>query len=266
MSVLLGHQGAGGSDFRFPLRTISRGNAGVVDIHAPTLFQAYPNWFWYYEDFLWDAFDADEMALSIYDHSPSGSPTKGLVANGTGGQFQLKASSTSEAQMLAICQDDNLFIQGNLPFMFAARVKVVHTMAANQNVLIGVTSAFKNDPVTPDYWTRHAMFKLDTDTDLLLESDDNTTDTDDKDTGIDITAGEWYWYVIENGSNGRLYYGLIDNEGYMKTWNLEDKFGVTAPSYGANNMQPFVGVLKASGTTTPEILCDAVLYGGQRVQ
>ena len=264
MSGLLRRQGSGGSDFRFPLRTIGRLNGGSSDIHSPILFQNIPNWFWYYEDFLWDAFDADEHPLHIYDHSPSGSPTKGLVSNGTGGQFQLKGSSTSEAQTLAMTMGDKLYIQGNKPFYFEARVQTVHAMAANQVVIVGLGSEIGDDPVTFDYVDRNCWFRQDADTDLLLECDDATTDQDDKDTGTDITAAEWYTYAIERGTNGKLYYALVNDDGFMKTWSLPEKFGGTDPSFGANNLQPIIAVHKASGTTTPEVLIDYVLFGGAR--
>jgi hypothetical protein len=262
--VLLGHQGSGGSDFRFPIRTISKGDGHDKAIHAPTLFQAFPNWYWHYEDFLYDALDATEIGISLYDHSPSGSPTLGLVANGTGGQLQLLATNTNEAQTLALMMDDNLFIQGNLPFFFAARVKTVHTMAANQKVIVGLGSALKNDPVAPDLITRNLWFLQAATTDLLVEWDDGTTDRDDKDTGADITAGAWYWYIIERAPNGAIYFGLLNASGYLKTWTPQEKFGLADPSFGANNLQPIVAVHKASGTTTPQILVDAMLFGGQR--
>ncbi len=262
MSILK-HQGAGGSDFRFPLRTISRADGQTLDVHAPTLFQAFPNWWWYYEDFVVDALQSDEH-FTIYDHSPSGSPTKALVANATGGVLQMKAAATSEAESLVWSMNDNLYVQGNLPFLFAARVKTVHTMAANEVVIVGLGSAIANDPVTPDWITRNVWFRQDASAALLAEADDGTTDTDDKALGPTITAGDWYWYVIERGKNGRLYYGLIDKNGLCKTWTLEDKFGINSPSFGANNLQPLVWALKASGTTQPEVLIDGVIVGGER--
>lgn len=263
MSGILCHQGGGGSDFRMPLRTISRPTGASVDVHAPTLFQAFPSWWWYYEDFIVDALQSDEH-FTLYDHSPSGSPTKAVVANATGGQLQLKCSSTSEAQTLAFYFDDNLLVQGNLPYLFAARVKVVHTMAANQQVIIGLASAMETDPVTFDYLTRNSWFRLETDADLMIEADDGTNDQDDKDTGADITSGDWNWYLQERGTNGKTYYGLINPSGFLQTWTLPEKFSGVDPSFGANNLQPLIAVHKASGTTTPEILIDAVILGGAR--
>lgn len=263
MSGLLCHQGGGGSDFKFPVRTIGKPDGGLLELHQPTLFQNWANWFWFQEDFLYDALDDTEIGIHLYDHSPVGAPTKGLVANGTGGQLQLKCSNDNEAQTLALTMQDNLYLQGNKPFFFAARVKVVHTMAANQVVLVGLASGLATVPVAFDQVTRNLWFRLDGDSDLLVEADDNSTDTDDKDTGADITSGDWYWYVIERGTNGRCYFTLITDDGLMKTWTL-DKFGVADPSFGANNLQPAVVVHKASGTTTPEVLIDAVIFGGAR--
>ncbi len=249
--------GGGGSSLHFPIETAYRMPGAQQPVTGINWFQNLPGWYYFYEDFLFDAFDIDESPLAIYDASASGSPTTGLIADAVGGQFQIQLASTSEAEMVGFTMNDNLYIQGNKPFIFEARVKTVHTMATAQNVVIGLASDVNSS--TLDNLTRNLWFRQAATADLQTEFDDNTTDQAITDSGLDITANAFYGYRIEfDGSIAR-----------MSTWdNLGENFKTWArysPAFGANNLQPVVLAQKTSGTTQPELAVDYIAFAGVRV-
>lgn len=257
----LNHQGGGGSRFNFPLEIFQRGY-GNQALASPIWNQDPMRYAWFWEDYLYDALPSDPVS-TVYDISASGSPTTGLVADAACGAFQIQLASTSELELVAQTMGNNLYIPGNKPFLFVARVSTVHTMATAQKVLIGLSSdADANDP---DNMTRNLWFMQAGSTDLKIEFDDNTNDVDDQDTGKDITAATYYWYVIEQGTNGEIYFRIADGDGSNpKTYTFPSKFNAARPSFGANNLQPFLGVFKSSGTTQPEIKIDAYGFMCQR--
>jgi hypothetical protein len=249
--------GGAGTRWSFPIETAYKMPGANQPVTGMAWYQNLPGWFFYHEDFLWDAFDIDEHPLAIYDASASGSPTTGLIADAVGGQYQIQLSSTSEAQLVGFHMAGNLYIQGNKPFIFEARVKTAHAMAANQNVVIGLASDV--DTSTLDDITRNLWFRQAATADLQTEFDDATTDDDDNDSGVDITEDAFYIYRIEfDGSIVRM--GLMDalGEGY----NTVAEY---SPAFGANNFQPVILAQKTTGATQPELHVDYVAFAGCRV-
>lgn len=257
---LVKRTGAAGAALPYPLQTIL-GPAGTARQFLSPVWYQHLGLYWFFEDFLFDE-APDDLPWTAYDKSAAGSPTVGLVASGTGGQWQMKCAATSEAETLAWYFNDNLPIRGNVPFLFACRAKVVHTMAANQVVVIGLGSALVD---TFDDMTRNAWFKLDADADWNIEYDDNTTNVDDQDIGEDVVADTFYWFFIEfDGTELRFHLGSGDGQN-IASWNGPKNFSQTEVAFGANNLQPFIAVQKASGTTTPEVVLDLVAFCGVRV-
>lgn len=251
-----------GSAFGFPLKTVWRPAGSRQGVQSVQPYSAHKNWFWRVEDFLWDAFDIDEHWLATYDASAAGAPTLDLVADGTGGQFQIKLASTSEAETAGLTMADNLYFDGAKPFYFETRMQVVHTMAANEVLVWGMASDVNT--ATLDNIVRNAWFRQDADTDLLIETDDATTDTDDKDTGFNVTAATWYIFSIERDRNGTIYFTKADGDGQNpKTWSMKKNFSVAEPTF-SGNLQPVILCQKSSGTTTPEILVDYLVCAGAR--
>lgn len=249
-----------GTKHQFPLMTFDQAASSKQEFHTPAWYQSLSH-HWYLEDFVTDALPSD-TPFSIYDQSATGTPTTAIVADATGGQYQIKLTNNSQVESAGITFGDNLLIQGNLPFLFVARLKVVHTMAANQVLWFGLGSDVGLDP---DNITRGAFFVLRGDTNLLVEVDDNTTDTDDKDTGIDLTADTFYWFGIERERSGRLTFHFAEGDGEnVRIVEFANRFGVLNPTFGNNNLQPHILVSKTTGTTTPEVIVDLVATCGAR--
>jgi hypothetical protein len=260
-SSIFKKSGQGGLSTAFPIQSFTRrGEGGIGELASPLWNQDLLNRYWFWEDFLYDALPSDPP-FTVYDVSSAGAPTAGLSANATGGAFNIQLAATSEAEIVALTHGDQLQIQGNLPFLFLARVSTVSAMATAQKILIGLGSAADSDP---DAMTRNAWFLQAGSTALKMEFDDGTNDVDDQDTGVVVTAGAYAWYAIENGFDGELYFRYATANGPCRTWTFPSKFNAARPSFGANNLQPFIGVYKASGTTQPQIKVDCYGFMGVR--
>lgn len=260
-SSIFKKSGQGGTRLSFPIESFTRrGEGGLGELASPLWNQDLLHRYWYWEDFLYDVLPSDPP-FTIYDVSSAGTPTQALSANATGGAFNIQLANSNEVEDLFITHGDQLQIQGNLPFLFLARVSTVSAMAANQKVIVGLASAADSDP---DALTRNAWFLQAGSTALRMEFDDDTNDVDDQDTGVTVTAGAYAWYAIENGFDGNLYFRYATADGPCRSWTFPDKFRAAAPSFGANNLQPYIGIYKASGTTTPQIKVDCYGFMGVR--
>lgn len=249
--------GQSGTAHAFPLLTRGAAPSATRQDDPPSLdwFCDLSNWFWFVEDFIRDT-DLSDEAFTIYDKSASGSPTAGVIADATGGQYRLKLASTSEAEDLFWTLNGNLPIDSAKPFVFLARCMTAHAMAAAQRVIVGLGSDYTTilDDITRNIW-----FRQEADTDLLIEVDDATTDTDDFDTGKDISEDAWVEYMIVKGYDGTIFFCVKDNKGQnFQMLKMVDGSGFSG------NLQPILGVQKDSGTTTPELLVDYVAFCGAR--
>lgn len=251
----------GGTCLPGPLQTLLPVADSARQFVSPAMF-SHLAWHWYFEDFNIDAAQSDPL-WGLYDVG-SGDPTTAIKAGEAGGVYQIKLTSNSQEEQATFDLADNLVIRGNKPFFFAARCKIIGSMAANQKICIGLSSGRILDP---DNYTRSIWHMLaGADQSLLLEADDTTTDSDDKDTGFDLTASTYYWHVIEQGFDLKTVFRLLDGDGQgIRSWNLKDHFGVTDVAMGANNLQPCITVYKASGTSQPDLYIDAIAFGGVRV-
>lgn len=257
------HQASAGTVLEFPISTRLRASDASIAGRFPLLGQAYNDWFWHSEDFLHDSLDLTKTPFALYDASAAGSPTADVKSNETGGVYQIQLAATSEAETVGLTNGDMLGIQGNRPFFFAARVKVISAMAANQNIVIGLGSAMNT--TTLDNLTRNLWFRqTGAATNLLLEADDNTTDQS-VDSGLTVTANVYNWYVIEQGVGG-VYFSFASAHGASwRTHKLSSpKFSGSEPVFGANNLQVIIAAQKTSGTTQPEIYIDAIVFAGER--
>lgn len=196
----------------------------------------------------------------LEDDSAAGAPTLAVVADFDSGAFEMTLASNSEAEYVSLSFNDELNIDtDNGPIMYA-RVRVdVMPAAAAESIVIGFASA-RND--TLNSITNNAWFYINTDSDLLVESDDNTTDDDDNDTTVDVVADDWYEYKVDCSVPTDCDFFYRTTLGGDWTEVLAD----TAFSIGADAaVQPFVRLEKTSGTGVPSIDVDYILAMWRRV-
>ena len=187
---------------------------------------------------------------TIKDTSAAGSPTY-LCITEDGGAVKLTCTSTSEAQILTMYQNDVLPLDlARLQSVWwVAKVEAIDAVTS---LVMGVASA-QND--TLDSVAVNAWFRLDGPTStsaIVIETDDGTTDDDDNATGLTLSSGYKEFKLDFTGglSNVRFYMdGQPVGTGRFSLAN------VTA----GQNVQPFVQLQKASGTGVPSVTI--VQYG-----
>lgn len=183
------------------------------------------------------------MGWAIADTSSSGTPTYTTVS---GGGAALTCDSQSESQNVCLYQKDIL------PFnvlkvqkmSWLAKVAGVDSVTT---IVMGLGSA-RND--TPDSVTTNAWFRMEgsvSTTAVVAETDDGTSDLDDKATGVTLSSTYKLFEIdFTNGLADIRFY--IDGErvGQATTFTL-------AALTSATNVQPIFQVQKASGTGVPAL-------------
>lgn len=189
----------------------------------------------------------------VDDQSAAGSPTIGNRADADNGQLELTLAATDEAENLTLYFKDEQTIDSDSGPVLVARV-MVNTLpsAADEIIVLGFATAQNDDE---DATTNNAWFKLDAGANLLVESDDNSTNDDDNDTLVDITADAWYEFKIDCSvptDCDFFYRSTLGGD-----WT--EVLSATAFSIGADaSVQPYLQVQKASGAGQPSVYVDFV--------
>lgn len=182
---------------------------------------------------------------TVKDTSSSGTPTY-LCVTEDGGAMKLTLAATSEEEIVTMYQNDVLpwDLASLLSVSFILKVSGVD--AATQ-LVFGLASA-QND--TEDSIATNAWFRIDgvaSTSALVCETDDGTTDNDDKSTGT--TLSSTYKKCLIDFTNG-----LADVRFYVDGARVaaSTTFDMSAVTSG-QNVQPFVQLHKASGTGAPYV-------------
>lgn len=144
---------------------------------APILFE---------EDFLGQVFNVTHTWTAI-DVSSAGDSTPVLVADGGNGLISLPLDVTSEAQESGLTWGNQRTLVLNQGLVFECRL-ALQTLPTLLSEMVWGLAGDKNavaDTVAEGIW-----FKADGDGVIVAESDDATTNNDDKATGVTVTAGQ----------------------------------------------------------------------------
>lgn len=181
---------------------------------------------------------------TVKDTSPAGTPTY-LCITEDGGAMALTLSNTNEAQIVTMFLNDVLVYDLRQIQRVWWICKVSGVDAVTQ-IAWGLASA-QND--TLDSVAVNSWFRIDGTASLsnvVIETDDNVTDTDDKATGA--TLGSTYKkFEIDLGK------GLSDIRFYIDGQPVGSQTFSLAGAAAGQNVQPFVQLQKASGTGVPAI-------------
>ena len=188
---------------------------------------------------------AGQNGWTIKDTSAAGTPTY-LTLTEDGGAAKLTLVSTSEAEIVTLYQNDVLMLDLAQLQHFWVIAKVAGIEAVT-TLTMGLGSAINDtdDSVSVNAWFR-MQGSVDTDA-VVVETDDNVTDNDDKATGATL-AGVYKKFHID------FTQGLADVRFYIDgarvatatTFNMS---GITA----GQNVQPIIQLQKASGTGVPSV-------------
>lgn len=194
--------------------------------------------------------DFDGVALdtnrwNVVDTSAAGTPTNSIL-DAANGQLRLLLDNTSEAQTYGINKNDLLMVhpasEPVLEFGFTTSLDI----AANEVVVCGLGSTHNN---TFDSIASNAWFRLDGDADILVETDDGTTNDDDNDTTLNMLANSIHHAQINVLSPGNVKFRINNTKCLDST-----TFAINSSTM----LQPMFIVQKASGTTTPALILDYV--------
>lgn len=188
---------------------------------------------------------AGEFGWTLHDTSSAGSPTA-LCATANGGAAVLTLAADSEAEVLAIFQNDVL------PFDLALIQNVSFTVSVSgvdsaTTITFGVGSARNS---TADSVAVHAWFRMEgsaSTSNLLVETDDGTTDNDDNATGTTLSSTLKKCTIdFSNGLSDIRFFVDGQRVAASETFTLAS---ITADQ----NVQLQATVQKASGTGTPAL-------------
>lgn len=191
---------------------------------------------------------AGEFGWRIADTSAAGTPTY-LVGNNRAATLTLAA--TNENEIVTLYQGDVLpFLLNKLQEVsFVASVSGVD---ANTTITLGVGSA-RND--TEDSVATNAWFRMEgsaSTSAVVAETDDGTTDTDDKATGATLSSTlKKFTIDFSNGLSDVRFY--IDGARVAASTT----FSLAAAS-SSQAVQLLAQIQKASGTGTPAIVIKQV--------
>ena len=215
--------------------------------------------FWEYtcDFFGHDSFTAtagDNAPFLIKDTSAAGTPTYALVDGSPTGELALTFSSDTEAQILTLYQNNIEQYDIDLIREVEWRVKVSSATLDTANILVCGVASGQND--TADSVAEHAWFRLSADNNLTVETDDGTTDNDDKATGK--TLGTTYKNLLISFANGKSDIRFfVDNEPVATSTT----FSMAAYS---SSLQLFLQWQKSSDNNTQAVTIDRVSIRGIR--
>lgn len=188
---------------------------------------------------------AGEFGWTVADTSAAGTPTY-LCVTDDGGAAALTLAATSEAENVCLYQNDVLpFDLAKLHAVeFVAKVSGVDSVTT---IVFGVGSA-RND--TPDSVTYNAWFRMEgsaSTSAIVAETDDNTTDNDDKATGTTLSSTYKKFRIdfTDGLSNVKFY---VDGARVA----TGTTFSMASAAAG-QNVQLIAQIQKASGTGTPAL-------------
>jgi len=205
--------------------------------------------------------DADNGPLVLKDVSTGGSPTLARVADAADGQLALTMDTTSEAQQLVLYANDELNINTDQEPVFICRASLDAQFAGSTSILVmGLAGPYN---AAPDSVANHAWFRVEgANLNLLLESDDATTDTDDIDSTTDLVAATMAEFKVSTAAEDGA--SPTDVKFFYRTtlggdWTEQKAADGTKFVIGANvDVQPYVHLGRASGADADGIKLDYV--------
>lgn len=182
---------------------------------------------------------------TIKDTSSAGTPTY-LVATADGGGMVLTCDNTSEAQVVTMYHNDVLCFDVRT-IQWCEMVLKVSGIDSVTTLVAGLASA-QND--TADSVATNAWFRMQgsaSTSNLVVETDDATTDNDDKATGTTLSSTLKTLRIDFSRGIADVRF-VVDGERVA----AGTTFDMSALTSGLN-VQPFVQIQKASGTGIPAV-------------
>lgn len=179
----------------------------------------------------------------VDDTSSAGAPT---YTRGTSAAT-LTLASTSEVENVCLHFGDALDFDIDDLISIEFRAKVTATLDSATTIVMGLGSARNDDP---DAVTANAYFKLAGSNAVVCESDDGTTDNDDKATGVSLAA-TYKRFVISFAA------GTSDVRFYIDGARVASSVTFDMSGY-TSGLQPIFQIQKTADTNTDALTIDYV--------
>jgi hypothetical protein len=195
-----------------------------------------------------------EGMWKITDTSSSGTPTYTKDAAAHGGAVTLAFDSQTEVQNVCLDFGDKLQLDIDQLVEVEFRIKTVAALDSATTLTFGLQTG-RND--NTDSTTNNAQFKLVGSNAVVCETDDGTTDNDDKATGKTL-VDSYKRFVIS------FAYGKSDVRFYIDGDRVAT--GTTFSMAAATGqLQPFVQIQKTSDNNTDSVTIDYIGWKARRV-
>jgi len=183
----------------------------------------------------------------ITDTSSSGTPTYASVSPSATGEIALTFDNANEIQNVCLDFGDKLCFDIDNIQRAVFIVKTVATLSSATTLAFGLQSARNDDT---DATTNNAQFKLAGSNAVVCESDDGTTDNDDKASGVSLVATYKEFVIDFTG-------GKSDVKFYINGARVcaSQTFDMSAYSSG---LQPIIQIQKAANTNADSVVVDYV--------
>lgn len=223
------------------------------------MYNAYPLHDFVYggDDFIGGATLATTVGEGLWkitDTSSAGTPTYTKDAAAHGGVVTLAFDSQTEVQNVCLDFGDKLQLDIDSLIEVEFRVKTVATLDSATTLTFGLQSN-RND--NTDSTTNNAQFKLVGDNNVVVETDDGTTDNDDKATGKTLVAS-FKRFVISFAAGKSDVRFFIDGDRVASATT----FSMAAAT---GQLQPFVQIQKTSDNNTDSVSIDYIGWKARRV-
>lgn len=196
------------------------------------------------EDFLQSSSGTLPAPWAVSDTSAAGSPTLDYIDDADNGEYTLAFDSQDEAQSLVLYFGDSLHIDATKRPFIEWRVKIDAdtALSADDRVVVGIAAAHN---ATLDSNAGHAWFRMEATQDILIESDDGTTDTDDTDSTVDWVDDTYVTLAIDLANLAAVAF-YVDGA-LVGTTDCSDLTG---------SLQPYAAVQKDAGAVTHALVVD----------
>lgn len=198
----------------------------------------------FFEDFL-----GKSQVPAAVNQRTTGTPTgTSIVANGVDGQITSATAATNELEVAGIDWGDQRTVPANEPILFQT-LSSPSTIAANEDAIWGLISTYNSTLASIG---TYAWFRLSGSMVLTAETNDGTTATlaQTGNPGVTLTASSFYLLTIDmEQRRGRARFFVNDSLFADLPWTA-------LPSAAANQLQPFIGVRKASGADVISVTTD----------
>ena len=199
---------------------------------------------YFVEDFLGETFDTGKWATVETNLNTA----IGLMADESNGVLSLIIDADNNAEEATLYWGDQRPLNAGYNLNIEGRLRIT-TPGTACAMVFGVATDANG---TPDSVAAHAWFRLQASLALLAETDDATTDDDDNDCGQTLVSGTWYVFRIDLSSLGDVGFyldGVLLDPGTLS---------ISAISAGNSAMQPYLSLIKTSGTATARVDVDYI--------